>query len=248
MDTRFSVNTFDPTALPQARAQGLGLEVDAYLWTYPPDALARMYADINGMMRGFTRFSFHGTAVSRDVEAIAAMPEAALLQTYNQSYAIARRHGIDRIVFHTNYLRGRQRPAEWVAGASGFWRRFLSDKPAETRVYLENFIDDTPELLAALIDAIEDARAQACLDTGHALCNSAIPVTAWIETLGARIGHAHLHNNDGTADKHWPLSRGLLDFREVLACLFAHTGDLDCVLECGAQESIRWLTENGFLP
>ena len=121
----------------------------------------------------------------------------------------------------------------------------MQNKPPDASIYIENFKDDTPQLLLALVDSIADKRLRICLDTGHANCNSAVPAEQWIKVLGKSIGHAHLHNNDGIADRHWPLRKGTLDFGTILDCFATYTPDIDCVLECKLSESIpviaHWL-------
>ncbi len=242
-----SVNTYDKAALPAARELGLGLEIEEYLWPCTEEEAARKKERVSAWMTGLSRFSFHGTAVSRDADAISGMPDGALLSLYDTSYRQARAHGADRLVFHSNYLAALQTPAAWLRAQAGFWKTFLTDKPPSLRVYIENFIDDTPELLARLCDETGDPRLRLCLDTGHAGCNSRVPLAEWIAVLGRRVGHVHLHDNDGLADRHWPLGRGALPLAEAVEALLAHSAADTYVLECGLAESLVWLRENGFL-
>lgn len=84
-----------------------------------------------------------------------------------------------------------------------------------------------------------------CLDVGHAGCSSPISLDQWISILGKRIGHVHLHNNDGMEDKHWPLGRGVLDMVAVIEALLDKADVQALVLECNAEESLRWLIQRG---
>lgn len=244
---RFSINTFDKTAFQLARSLGLGLEVEEYLWMYTEEEMADKRKRVPGMMSGFSGFSFHGTAVSRDVVAVNNLSDLELLAIYDESFEHARFHGIDKVVYHSNYLAAMQTPGAWVSRKAAFWREFLKDKPPSLRVYIENFIDDTPELLSQLCDLVGDPRLRICLDTGHAGANSSIDLAEWIERLGRRIGHVHLHNNDGLTDKHWPLGRGVLDIAETIESLLEQTDASTFVLECDLEESLRWLYQNRLL-
>jgi sugar phosphate isomerase/epimerase len=71
----------------------------------------------------------------------------------------------------------------------------------------------TPDDLAALLEAA-DADPQylgVTLDVGHAAVAGFDPA-AFIDRFGDRIQVCHLHNNDGTADQHHPLT----DYQKIL--------------------------------
>jgi len=244
---RLAVNSFEKKDLPLAIENHFGLEIDEYLWPCRPDEIEEKRKNIAVMMNGFSTFSFHGTAVSRDVEAINKLPDEKQLSIYNESYQQACFHHIDKIVFHTNYLSGKEPPSLWIKNKSVFWKEFLKDKPLAFRVYLENFIDDTPDMLAQLCDEVCDPRFRICLDTGHARCNSSIDLMEWITQLNTRIEHVHLHNNDGEMDKHWPLGKGVIHMRSILEGLLYHTNASMFVLECNLQESLLWLQQTGLM-
>lgn len=244
---RLSINTFDKTAFQMARKLGWGLEVEEYLWMYSREEIAYKRKCVSEIMSGFSRFSFHGTAVSRDVVGINNLSDEKLLSIYNESYENACFHGIDKITYHSNYLAAMQTADVWVKRKAAFWKEFLRDKPASLHVYIENFIDDTPDLLAQLCDLTGDPRLRICLDVGHASANSSIDLCEWIAQLGKRIGHVHLHNNDGLEDKHWPLGRGVLNIAGIIECLLDQADAPAFVLECNLEESLRWLYQNKYI-
>jgi len=245
---RLSVNTFDKATLHRARGLGLGLEVTEYMTMYTEEEIAQRRELVPAMMVGFSRFSFHGNSISRDVIGINALSDETMLSIYNESFETARFHGIDKIVFHSFYLTALHTPGTWVSRQAAFWREFLKDKPATIGVYIENFIDDTPDLLAELCDSIADPRIKICLDVGHASCNSSIGLGDWIGQLGRRIGHVHLHNNDGLEDKHWPLGQGVLDIANVIESLLDQAdASTEIALECNWEESLRWLQQNNLV-
>jgi sugar phosphate isomerase/epimerase len=63
----------------------------------------------------------------------------------------------------------------------------------------------SPEEMAGLLDDL-DGQAGACLDVGHAHVAGFAP-QAFLQALGNRIWHLHVHGNDGLCDSHRPLSR-----------------------------------------
>ena len=240
-----AANTYDKTILQTAKELGFGLELDDYIRIFNRDEALEKHKEVSPLVDGFLKLSFHGTVM--EYEYIINYSDEALLGLYNESYEYACFHAIDKIVFHANYVAGRETRPAWINRQASFWKQFLQDKPENIRVYIENFVDETPELMAQLHDAINDPRVKLCLDTGHACCNSGIHVLDWIKILGRRIEHVHLHNNDGESDKHWPLGRGILDCREVIEKLLEYANLSTIVLEGDFNESLIWLRENGLL-
>jgi sugar phosphate isomerase/epimerase len=63
----------------------------------------------------------------------------------------------------------------------------------------------SPEELAGLLEGLEE-QAGACLDVGHAHVAGFAP-QAFLQALGNRIWHLHVHGNDGLCDSHRPLAQ-----------------------------------------
>jgi sugar phosphate isomerase/epimerase len=63
----------------------------------------------------------------------------------------------------------------------------------------------SPEEMAGLLDDL-DGQAGACLDVGHAHVAGFAP-QAFLQALGNRIWHLHVHGNDGLCDSHRPLAQ-----------------------------------------
>ena len=87
------------------------------------------------------------------------------------------------------------------------------------RLAVENTFEDTPKPLLDLLERLPGAGI--CLDPGHVSAFSKTPLDPWIEALGPRITHLHLHDNDGTADWHWGLGRGTIELRKLFDYLTA---------------------------
>jgi len=49
--------------------------------------------------------------------------------------------------------------------------------------------------------------------------------------MGDRLFHIHLHDNDRTGDKHWPIGRGTIDFEPFYAALLSHVPQATISLE-----------------
>ena len=246
ISSRFAINSHNDTDITLGRSYGLGLELETYALPDVSDTLAAKQAQADALLVGFSQRSLHGTIVNRDLDTIRLLSAEDLLMLYNESYRYALHHDIHKIVFHSPFLSPQPLSDTVMNRSVRFLQAFLADKPSDLMVYIENFIYDTPALLARLCDAIADPRLAICLDTGHALCNSSIPLSVWIDDLGTRIQHVHLHNNDGVADRHWPLGKGIASMDAVIDRLLNHTSVEMLVLECDAADSVQWLIENGF--
>jgi sugar phosphate isomerase/epimerase len=124
-------------------------------------------------------------------------------------------------VFNAHFLEARSAP-RISAPTKTSW---LSDlvRAATDRdvvVTLEN-VDEPPEVLRKVLDAIPDLRY--CLDVGHAhLDKRTDGARTYLAALGDRLGLAHIHDNHGgpgeAGDEHLPFGQGMIDLeRDVTA-------------------------------
>jgi sugar phosphate isomerase/epimerase len=87
-----------------------------------------------------------------------------------------------------------------------------------------------------------------CLDIGHVNAYSGIPVMDWMERCAPWIGHFHIHNNDGTQDRHGGLGEGSIPMDAFLLRAEELCPAATYTLELlQAEPSVQWLIENGLL-
>ena len=85
-------------------------------------------------------------------------------------------------------------------------------------IALENMPGDTWEFLSYLLDNYPAERFGFCFDSGHA--NIALrPQFAECEKYRDRIRSVHLHDNDGSGDRHWAPFYGSIDWKKVAKLL-----------------------------
>lgn len=82
-------------------------------------------------------------------------------------------------------------------------------------------------------ELIEGTGMPICFDIGHA--NTVGQIDEIIDALGDRIINVHVHDNDGTADKHMTVGDGNIDFAAVLGKLRRYTGNY--IIESRSLES-----------
>jgi sugar phosphate isomerase/epimerase len=92
---------------------------------------------------------------------------------------------------------------------------------------LENIEDVEPADRAQLCAALEWQALALSVDTGHAQyahgSTGGPPVDFYIRAAGARLGHVHLQDADGFADRHWQIGHGTILWPSVFKAI-AETG------------------------
>jgi len=144
------------------------------------------------------------------------------LARYMNAISLARQVGARLVVFHSLYnplLRGRD-DTLWVAKSLEFWESLLPlAEEMDACFVIENCWEDRPDHIVALLDAVGSPRLKACLDIGHVNVWSSLSPVAWIQALGGRLRHIHLHDNHARYDEHLAVGKGCIDFRAVFDAL-----------------------------
>jgi sugar phosphate isomerase/epimerase len=145
-------------------------------------------------------------------------------------------------VFHAAYDKWRYsgRTDVWLNNSIDIWRTVVDTASnIGMRVAVENVFDEDPEALRMLIERIDRPDFGFCFDTGHFNLFSKVPLEQWFAGLGRRLIEVHLHDNDGTADSHWALGRGDVDFEKFFALLREHAPDPVYTIEAHQKQDIE---------
>jgi len=232
------------------RERGVGIEVQAF---YHPDALPDeplLHRTIE-RVRGIGTVAFHGPFGDLNPGSFDSLVRSITRQRIEEGFRVALRLRAAHVVFHTGRVHGAGPAEGWIQRAIVFWRSFMRDVPEDVHVYLENMLDEGPEILAGVLGGVEQPNLRANLDIGHAHCNSAIPVLDWIAALGDRIGYVHMSDNHGAEDEHLGLGKGTIPMEAVCEALEEHSPEALWAIEAegiGIQDSLRWLDAHGFNP
>jgi sugar phosphate isomerase/epimerase len=191
--------------------------------------------------------SFHGVYRGLAPSSEDAKICAATRDRVTQCLDLAERVGARSIVFHSDFdlvpTPGHQQ--EWAARQAAFWGEVMAGRRVQLMV--ENCFEPEPEVMALVIDAMGEASAGVCFDTGHAHMMSALWARAlqrptwpspgeWLTRLGTKVHCLHLSDNDGRWDRHSPLGQGTLDWEGVVAALAGRESDLPAVIEVAGVE------------
>ncbi|MDR3155328.1 MAG: sugar phosphate isomerase/epimerase [Deltaproteobacteria bacterium] len=110
------------------------------------------------------------------------------------------------------------------------------------KLFLENTADRSPCAIRRLLGFLPEDRAGMCLDVGHwhhsGMGAGWRNLGRWLDMAGDRVGHLHLHDNDGSADQHLPLGTGLIDYGELWEQLAERGLDPSATLENHGPESL----------
>jgi sugar phosphate isomerase/epimerase len=130
-----------------------------------------------------------------------------------------------------------------------FWKEFLSDKPEDLTLVLENVLEDEPDMLLDIVKGVDDPRLRLCFDTGHAnITKKGLTMLEWTTKILPYLGHAHLHNNSGWPDRHGPLGDGEIDMAALLHLISEGQPEATLTIESiESAPSVAWLIDKGFL-
>lgn len=111
------------------------------------------------------------------------------------------------------YWRHQYDPAGWTARSAETWTWVAGElEAAGTRLMLENTYERTPGDILALFEALPPSIGF-CFDIGHQHGLSRASLADWLDALGHRLGHVHLHDNLGNGlDEHLVPGQGTADF------------------------------------
>jgi sugar phosphate isomerase/epimerase len=137
----------------------------------------------------------------------------------------------------------------FLSRSAAFWLSVLDRTPA--RLYLENTHEHSPLAILSVLSLLTD-RASMCLDLGHwfhyAMGRHWGNLGTWLEMCGDRVGHLHLHDNDGGGDQHLGLGQGALDLPGIWRLLADHVREPTYTLENhrleGLRQSVEYLREH----
>jgi len=169
---------------------------------------------------------------------------------YKQAYDLARSYRISRMVVHSGYVPFVYFKEYFVTRSTQFWKEYLSDKPADFMLMLENVLEDSPDELISIVRGVNDPRLRLCLDMGHAnITKNGITMEDWINNVLPYLGHVHVHNNFGWPDSHGAPENGEMDMEALLRLIIDGAPEATLTLEIRdtCRSSVEWMASKGFI-
>jgi sugar phosphate isomerase/epimerase len=101
----------------------------------------------------------------------------------------------------------------WLSQAMAFFPPLIEQAAAcDCRLALENIYEESPATLIQLVEGIGSEWFGHCFDAGHWHLFGRQPMAGWLDALGEKLFHLHLHDNHGRSDEHLPVGEGTIDF------------------------------------
>lgn len=144
-----------------------------------------------------------------------------------------------------------ERLTDWVHESLG--DAVKRAESAGVTLMLENIEDIDPAWRKALAESFGSEAIKLSIDTGHAHyahgSTGAQPVDFFVRSAGEMLGHVHLQDADGYADRHWQIGHGSIRWHEVFKALGELEAKPRLILElrdkAGILPSMDWLEREG---
>ena len=177
-------------------------------------------------------FGIHGPFFSLDLAAtdklVQNVVQVRLLDALNKCEKLGATHMVVHSpfnFFHTlNWVNFAYMKAELMAAAQTILQPVvMRAEEIGCCLMLENVGDADPALRNELVELINSPMFRVSIDTGHAHFAygqyKAPPVTDFVSTAGSLLGHVHLQDADGYADRHWHPGEGTIPWGGVFRAL-----------------------------
>jgi len=242
------LSTIAADAPETARAYGLGLEIAEYCTAWNMDEeFAQTDELVRQKLTGIENRILHAPFNELFPCAIDQKARALASDRYRQAIALAKSYGAKKVVIHGGYNPWIYYPVWYVEQSILFWKAFLQDDPG-VEIALENVLETDPQWLIDIVTGLDHGKLKLCLDIGHVNAYSEKSVTDWLVACAPYISHFHIHNNDGTQDRHNPLPEGTIDMKAVLKLAETLCPNATYTLELMEDTpSVLWLKEKELL-
>lgn len=138
-----------------------------------------------------------------------------------QALELSQAYGPDHFVGHPHYDAGQHEPyyEEWLSRSEVTWSLLIKEHDGTAPFFLENTFELSPKPIVDLVQMLPAEKVGLCFDVGHwysfAKGSQKNNLTEWLEAFAPRLGHLHLHDNDGTADQHLALGAGTIPLYDL---------------------------------
>lgn len=245
---RIYLSTIAPDAAETARSWGLNLEIAEFCTAWNMDReFPTVDRVVQETIRGVGGLLLH--APFNELFPCAIDPKAKELAAarFRQAIVLAKNYGARKVIVHGGYNPWIYYPVWYVEQSITFWKDFLREDPG-VELVLENVLETDPTWLSDIVKGVNDPRLRMCLDIGHVNAYSKVSVMEWLETCAPWISHFHIHNNDGTADRHSALLEGTIPMTEFLRRAEELCPNATFTLELMEDgPSVKWLADNRLL-
>ncbi|MCL4536984.1 MAG: sugar phosphate isomerase/epimerase [Nitrospirae bacterium] len=184
--------------------------------------------------------SFHAPFMDLSPGAIDSKVRDATIERFNHIIDIAETLKPKSIVFHSGYEKWKYalKVEVWLEKSLQTWRPLNERaKNVGVKIAIENIFEDEPTNLRFLMEHMNSDNFGVCFDTGHCNLFSKVSLENWLKEIKKYIIELHLHDNDKSADLHYPIGDGSFDFNT----LFSELKNNNCIYTIEAHTPERVL-------
>lgn len=206
------------------------------------DIISATRGDLEGLLRRLDygpSLTIHAPFMDLSPAAIDPGIKDVTIERFNQTFGAAEVLRPQAVVFHSGYEKWKygHNMDIWLERSLGFWPHFIGRaEDLETKIAVENIFEDTPDNLVLLMKELASEHFGVCFDTGHMNIFSGVPLSDWLDELGAFVIELHLHDNQGNLDSHLPVGEGSFDFDSLFDRLKGR--DIICTVEATSPEDV----------
>jgi sugar phosphate isomerase/epimerase len=177
----------------------------------------------------------HGPFIGIEYDHIDHLIRDVVNRRLDMTFDVAAKLQASRVVLHSGYTPAIdlfQLQDFWLERYVAFWQREIRRwADAGIEIVLENDVEKSPDLLVRLVSKVDDPFLGLCMDIGHQHLFSELNALEWVRRMDRWLFHIHVHDNDRTGDRHWPIGRGTIDFEPFYAAIVRHVPQATVSLE-----------------
>ena len=225
------LSTIGENAAELARKYDFGIEIAEFCYAANLDTDFEHWDELTrANLSGIERRIFHAPFNELCPAAVDPLITEVTRRRLEQAYRLMCNYKIKKMVVHSGYIPHLYFRDWFYNKSTEFWSEFLSDKPADFLLLLENVLEEKPDMLLDIIEKTGNERFRLCLDLGHAGGHaSCLPIEQWIKQTAPYLSHVHIHNNYKNEDLHNPPGDGLIDMEAALAKTYELCPDATCL-------------------
>jgi len=205
--------------LPKLEELNVGIELQSYglkgvssplSWEEKIKQHKRMIENFKG------RISIHGPFVGIRQTHRDCLLKEAVKKRMQMTFEMAKELKPEIMVFHSGIdgdIKKWKLIDFWLEETTNFWKEEIKKyEKEEIRIVIENLVEESPDILMKLCDAVNSPFFALCLDTGHLNVFSELSPSKWVKKMDKRLQYVHLHDNNGENDDHLTVGKGNIDF------------------------------------
>jgi len=224
--------------LPKLEELNVGIELQSYglkgvtsplLWEEKMKQHKKIIKNFSG------RIAIHGPFVGIQYTHRDYLFKKAVKNRMQLTYEMAKELKPEILVFHSGIIGNIKRwklEDFWLGETTKFWKEEIKKYKKEgIKIVIENLVEESPDILIELCDAVNSNSFSLCMDIGHMNVFSELSPSDWVKKMDKRLQYVHLHDNNGEKDEHLPVGKGNIDFESFFNSIKNTGNDIIIALE-----------------